>query len=402
VAVVATAFLIIAGTDHRSTITRIFCTRPFVTIGLLSYSLYLWHYPLLLFWRVNLGFKDVAGYIAVLALIFAAAVFSYRTIETKYRHSKLSFSKILLPALGAAVFAQGVFVLYFTQRWPGKLFAGAQQSWAEDWERYPSEPYFRDRIPISCALTDAAEPPKNVPRECFSNDDPHSKRVVFVVGDSHGFADWPMVSQGAEIGDFTFATLTHDGCWVGAELNAQSPSCRQYWSGMPDLIQATLQNGDSLFVAVLWQGRTLEDLRRAANRIASFGKAARTKGADVIVESPLPVFDRPPHLCTVEWFRTNYEGCSLNRLQVQSQRAAPMTELQRIIEEGSNVRLWDPLEQLCPADLCQAFRDGKPMFRDRNHLSYYGAKSLAPAFVRYLREDWSLAAETDRASRVGL
>lgn len=65
---------------------RVLASRPFVALGLISYSLYLWHWPIIVFWKMRvspaLGPLDVA---AVVGLSLLAAALSYRFVETPFR-----------------------------------------------------------------------------------------------------------------------------------------------------------------------------------------------------------------------------------------------------------------------------------------------------------------------------
>lgn len=49
-----------------------------------------------------------------------------------------------------------------------------------------------------------------------------------------------------------------------------------------------------------------------------------------------------------------------------------------------NVRVWDPTPWLCPDAYCQHFLDGLPIYRDDDHLSFYGSQRLTEPFMRFL------------------
>ena len=58
-----------------------------------------------------------------------------------------------------------------------------------------------------------------------------------------------------------------------------------------------------------------------------------------------------------------------------------------------SVRLFDPADVLCSADLCRSHdRQGRLLYRDRDHLSARGALLLAPALERFLQRAGLLAA----------
>lgn len=111
---VATAILL-AGAP-QGFIYRLLSWKPLVGIGLISYSLYLWHWPLVSFTRYLFDFGNGAFHIApaqALAIVtaaFALAWFSYRFIETPIKQARLGFRAafvrfcVLPNALGALVF----------------------------------------------------------------------------------------------------------------------------------------------------------------------------------------------------------------------------------------------------------------------------------------------------------
>jgi len=83
------AALIIVFASASTWVGRLLATRPFVGIGLISYSAYLAHQPLFAFARIKLSSEP--GFLAMLALTFASfalAVISWRYVETPYRTNR--------------------------------------------------------------------------------------------------------------------------------------------------------------------------------------------------------------------------------------------------------------------------------------------------------------------------
>lgn len=77
---VGTALLIAYGKD--ATTARLLSLPPLTFVGDISYSLYLWHWPVMAFWRLERGLTlDTREMIATIALSFVLAILSYRLIE---------------------------------------------------------------------------------------------------------------------------------------------------------------------------------------------------------------------------------------------------------------------------------------------------------------------------------
>jgi peptidoglycan/LPS O-acetylase OafA/YrhL len=82
---VATALLIM-GCGAPSLLTRVFSSKPLVTLGILSYGLYLWHYPAVRILRLDYDWTVTLPLTLVLGT--AAAWISYNTIEAIGRTRK--------------------------------------------------------------------------------------------------------------------------------------------------------------------------------------------------------------------------------------------------------------------------------------------------------------------------
>jgi peptidoglycan/LPS O-acetylase OafA/YrhL len=89
--------LIIWFSNKDELITKILSTKLFVGIGLISYSLYLWHYPIFAFMRISgLISGSIIGKLILIFILFFLSILSYLFIERPFRNRKLSNIKILV------------------------------------------------------------------------------------------------------------------------------------------------------------------------------------------------------------------------------------------------------------------------------------------------------------------
>ncbi len=104
---VAGAVAFIAGTQQHQTLARrLTASRPMVFVGLISYSLYLWHWPLFAFARHLYVDPDLPAIkLTLLAGSIVLAVLSWRFIETPFRNRKLLSTRSATLRFGVAITA---------------------------------------------------------------------------------------------------------------------------------------------------------------------------------------------------------------------------------------------------------------------------------------------------------
>ena len=108
---VATALLLISGSEQGKLgiVNRLISNRAFVYIGLISYSLYLWHWPITAFFNYLSIEKTLDIRFIILGLTFALSVLSYHYIEQPFRFKyKFDFKKSCL------IFLLVPFVIFLT------------------------------------------------------------------------------------------------------------------------------------------------------------------------------------------------------------------------------------------------------------------------------------------------
>lgn len=103
--------LIIGFASKDELIGNLLGSRPLVYIGLVSYSIYLWHFPIFSFSRIALNFSSNTDKFFLIALTFILSFFSYFFIEGYFRDRKkvnnrifLSFIMISFVGLGSSMF----------------------------------------------------------------------------------------------------------------------------------------------------------------------------------------------------------------------------------------------------------------------------------------------------------
>jgi len=191
-AVVGTV-LIIGFARQGEPVTWLLSIRPLVGMGLISYSLYLWHYPVYAFGRLRaLMEPGMVDYIAWVCLSFAAAILTYYLVEQPFRDRARITRPVLTGALTAATLTIGAVSIVLLQRdgAPGRL---------EDLtELYgPAEPdnVFLEEVSWSILASLAeqqgyapstAHEPSEFEREVLWFDPGAATQKLLIIGNSHG------------------------------------------------------------------------------------------------------------------------------------------------------------------------------------------------------------------------
>ena len=107
--------LIIWFSNRDDIVTKILSSKLFVGIGLISYSLYLWHYPIFSFIRINgliMG-NNIVPVIFLIMTLFVISIISYLCIELPARNKKFSFKKffIFLCSLYLVLFISNLLII---------------------------------------------------------------------------------------------------------------------------------------------------------------------------------------------------------------------------------------------------------------------------------------------------
>ena len=107
------AAMVLLGGHQDGPVVRMLSIRPIVFLGLISYSLYLWHWPIIVFVRYYFGEEpSVTQASSIICASLVIAVLSWRWIEQPFRQRRYAISRpALFKSAAAAMVATGTFGL---------------------------------------------------------------------------------------------------------------------------------------------------------------------------------------------------------------------------------------------------------------------------------------------------
>ncbi|WP_429104390.1 acyltransferase family protein [Bradyrhizobium sp. i1.12.3] len=255
---------------------RLLSARPMVFIGLISYPLYLWHFPLIAFAKLNAGGAAVPALsmCGLLVLSFLLAWLTYRFVERPIRFGKSTIELRVAPLIAAmggtwligivAVNTRGLPVR-FPESIRGFMLSGSETSIS--WRRG------------TCLL--ALQPASEFAPECAGNG---GHPLLLIWGDSYGAALYPGLLHFARERGYDVAQYTASACppLIGYTL-AERPFCRS----INDDVVARIGklHPDVVILDATW-GQAEPTLREDLPRTISQLKAANI--ARIVLMGPPP------------------------------------------------------------------------------------------------------------------
>ncbi len=382
---------------------------PMVGVGLISYSLYLWHWPLLVLARTALqrplALTEALGIVAASVVL---AILTWRLVERPWRGPApaprprhLAFA--LVPLLLLVLLGAGLFL---GKGLPGRLTPSVLEAVnAEEGGMNPlrARCHANPHAPLpSAALCRGGAP---LARAAGRYD-------VLVWGDSHADAVTPGVFAWGRGRGLSARQATRSGCPPLTDVRVMigrvgdDPTCR---AANRQLLQEIAANPDLKLIVLsarwpLYEDARpaydpdagpvhLEDALAASHRPFAVGPAltrtldairATGTGAQVVVIGPVPElpFSVPNCVAEARQLHRDEAGCATSRADLPLARARPLeAELRRVVATRPFARAVFPTASLCAQDRCVAIRGPTMLYFDDDHLSVAGAQQLVPDWL---------------------
>ncbi|CAA2142160.1 acyltransferase family protein [Hyphomicrobium sp. ghe19] len=405
---------IIAGCMSQNVLlTRLLSYRPLVFVGLISYSLYLWHWPLLALASYRLERPLDAGEASLIVLIsVAVAIFSWRWIERPFRSSRrsaaatsakaatwgLSDGKFVVAALSCvaimAMFAGTI-----------KGMKGFPNRYAAESRRVLSQLVAGNPVRMRC---DGFE---NV----FADDDvcnfgkkrdPGGSYELALFGDSMGDHWAPLVAKYAEHRKLTGRQVTNGGCpllfdvSIPAETEDKIAECTSYQTEAKKFVELN----PKLKIAVIsgfWEkwlwlvnsaaAQHANSADRAGSPNLNFDTAlertVRTftdRGIKVVMIGQIPIYDPLPIRCIIGAIENHRDvaTCGKPKAEALDELKLSNAALLRVAAANPGVSVSLPSDFMCQEQRCSPMMDGILLYKNGGHVNQFGSEHLE-RFIKF-------------------
>ena len=368
-----------------SRIYQFLSSKPAVWTGLISYPLYLWHWPLLSFSRIIHADEPPAFARAIVMLCsIALAYATYKLIErpAKRLSRRLVISVLIILSILAAIVSGHVFQKDGLERSRHKKIIAMSEQVREDFTD------FEDRGLIKEGTCDLPfifpDHPKRQICLVARHDQP---QTALLIGDSHAVhAFWGLADAFVRI-DQNLKVTGRGACvpFLGYTSPNNRYECQPH---VDQILTSAAQMKDVRSVVLVFRGRYIgnqtspddynEFLKAMERTVALFSRSGKKVYAFLPVVEP--GFD--PRLCagTLPLGRTTPKNCTID--QVQDQRKS------RMINEAwttmksrfPDLVVFDPNGVICAQEKCSVMQLGHSIFKDENHLSHFGSMLIGEHF----------------------
>ncbi|GAA5160629.1 acyltransferase family protein [Amycolatopsis dongchuanensis] len=379
------ALVLVAGaTGSRLGVDRLLSTRPLRYLGKLSYSLYLWHWPVLVFYlvardRAEVGLLGGAFVIGIAALL---AVATYHLVEQPAR--TVAWGSYRLVAVAMVPVLLATFAWQFTSEHlvrsravvagdadhPGAL-ARTEGFVYEGRPDAPLAPSFV-ALPDDWAWIDnCAESPRGAELVVCTTDTPEPEHRIAIVGDSHPTQFIAALQPIAERRNWQLIVLSRGGCPFSteSEIDPENQACRDWNAAAADELLDL--RPDVVFTSATRDVRVGLTEQTPPGFLAQWAKLGDA-GIRVLAVRDNPRYETSPSEC-VEHAGPDAPEC-----------AAPRSELYapdppyHFLDTPSNVDFLDFSDYYCDEDVCPPVLGNVLLYLDDNHLSATYLGTMAP------------------------
>ena len=377
---IATALLIFAG-PHTVINQKLLSQGALVAIGLISYPLYLWHWPLLVFARIaRFGSEPtILMKLALVALAFVLAAVTYRWLERPFRFGRPAAWKPVGATLGLAAAACFGIAVWASAGMPGRFPEGLQHL-LRDFEPETRLAYRSG----SCFLEDTQDS-TSFAEDCLDQD-PAAAPLVLLWGDSYAAHVFPgLAEHRRRTMSMRLAEYTASGCPpILGFSNAQRPNCAEVNDDIAGRI-ATLKP-ETVILAGRW---SLYDGREGwgsldADQIRQTIAALKASGVQrIVVVGQFPIWSLPPQMILTRDYQIDMMAFraspsrplprdSIRYLDVVALAAEPQV---RQLWSDPDVLFVSPKDTLCSNARCLLLTPGSdaPIAWDQGHLTTAGS-----------------------------
>lgn len=368
------SFLIILA-GQQAAVSRVLALKPVVYIGMISYCLYLWHWPIIVYSRMFFNFAPGLreGIIAGLTLSLAVASRYLIEIPFRYRLAVLPPAKIVTASvIGLVLMASGTVYKGHVSNNAGQFSAEALA--LAEYSQYKDMPEFNYQYrPGRCFVDGKSQEDKPYDRDYCLKISPGAKNYL-LIGDSHAAHLWRALSLAAGEG-INVIQATSAGCKPLYRQALRNP-CTElvddlYGTWIPE------HKIDGVILSARWSPQDIAPLKATLKHL-------RTVSDNIIVMGPTIEYSEalPDLLAYQTDGRKDLVASSVDH----SIKAIDQTMKQTM--QDMQVPYISVYSIICPGDVCRGLAtDGHPISNDYGHLTLSGAKDVVGEAIQEMRQN---------------
>jgi hypothetical protein len=340
-----------------------------VAIGNLSYSLYLWHWPIIVFavsiWPYSPGVSIAAAAVSVIP-----AIASYRWIETPFRRAELVNVRRILPAVSGFILVPALIattVLWAAPNVIAPLYESGRVSTvlnggidtiaydnAVEKTSFPCTPQ---------AIYDDALQYAGYSR-CRQSQPGHDVSVA-ILGDSHAEHLFPGFAHALPDQNVAF--------YIDNFLPVRGT---ERTNRILDYVDSS-STVKTVIISADWSEKGVE-----VNQLAATTRALIASGKRVFFSDDDPTFGFGPFICKYRQGLLLGKRCDMSASSWIPIRDAYVSKLDEVIAAAPGSSLLDVSRYFCTATTCSMRRGSDVLYRDVNHLNALGSTYVAESLLR--------------------
>lgn len=365
------AAAVIAGSESGQTSGgKVLAWAPLVLIGQISYSLYLWHWPVFTGAKYLFSPLGRADYVGLIALSVALAFLSWKLVEAPFRSRRLLARRRALFGLAGATTA----LFIAAGAWLG-LGDGAPARWKPEALRYlegKSDSDFRVELGVAEAragrLVELGRSGAEGPIELLVWGDSHAMHVLHVV-------DLVCRERGLRCVAATHSSTVPLLGVAGHGPYSLRADALEYSRSLVDFVAR--ERVPKVLLAAVWSSYHELDPELFQRAVADTARALQGSGARtyVLQDVPFPDFDVPTALSRAA--QRGRVALGVSRAEHRARNAAANAVWGA--QEGASLHVLDPAPAfLAGNDRYLLERDARSLYFDHHHLSTHGSLLLRP------------------------
>jgi len=370
--ILGVSLLIVSG--KKSFINRfIFANKILVFIGLISYPLYLWHWPLFSFARIFNG-EEISALFKILLILlsFVLAWITYVFIEKPFRKSNNKQTPLILCFLVIFVVILSLFII-FGRGFPSRLLS--QEKLLETISLSPSKSKKNVLLVNNYnneKLCNSLYKEKKLRVACMAPNDFDNK--VIIIGDSHTTMVYYGYKDQLENRGYSLIKLGISGCPFSSELPSKK-WCNVHVERVMDIVNKS--NPKAIIISH----------NAMYNRDEKYFESGMEKTISQlpsnipiiwILQTPKVPFNLTKCL-NRNIFSDNYlTDCSFSREYFDKRSAKYLESVEKLKKQNPKMIIINPVNVICSDKRCEVIIDNNYVYEDLNsHISSFGSKYIA-------------------------